>query len=213
MNSPPGSDGSMALSVAILAVLIIVVLIVIVTLVVPGFIGGASIGLRTANVPYAPQVTGTVMGYADVSGQVDGIEVYDPSPDPSLLGSVTIPIQIQYFMTTNEAPPQINMNPAVVYVSAPSGTETLYKSNTRPLEKPSWTIAQQNSLAPLLPPNNNDILEPNEVFVIMVYPGAAMPPGEPVSILISIPGQWPLTVNFTVPDPVLPEMTLKYTLP
>jgi hypothetical protein len=87
------------------------------------------------------------------------------------------------------------------------------KSNDRPLEKPSWTIAQQNSLAPLLSSNNNDILEPNEVFIIMVYPGTAITPGEPVSILMRIPGQWPLTVNFTVPNPVQPEMPLQYTLP
>ena len=201
----------MILGVALLAVLIIAVLIIIVTLVVPSFFGGAALGLRTSNVPYAPALAGNIMGYADVPGQIDGVEVNPPSPDPDLLGPVTLPIQIQYFMTTTEAPPQINMNKAVVYVTTPSGTESLFKSNAVPLEKPAWTIAQQNSLTPFTAPNNNDILEPNEIFTILVYPGTAMPPGEPVSILMSIPGQWPLTVNFTVPNPVQNEMVLQQT--
>ena len=213
MNSLHDSDGSMALSVAILAILIIAVLIVIVTLVLPGFLVGASVGLRTANVPYAPVVAGPVMGYADVSGQADGIEVYNPAPDPSLLGTVTIPIQIQYFMTTNEVPPKIDMRTAQVYVTTSSGAELLPQSDDRPLTKPSWTISQKTSLTPFVTPSPEDILDPNEIFTIMVYPGNGIPPGEKVSILVSIPRQWPLTVNFTVPNPVQPEMTLQYTTP
>jgi hypothetical protein len=203
----------MILGVALLAVLIIAVLIIIVTLVVPSFFGGAALGLRTSNVPYAPALAGNIMGYADVPGQIDGVEVNPPSPDPDLLGPVTLPIQIQYFMTTTQAPPSINMNKAEIFVTTPAGTESLFRSNAVPLEKPAWTIAQQNSLTPFVPPNNNDILEPNEIFVILVYPGTAMTPGEPVSILIRIPSQWPLTVNFTVPDPVQSSMVLKQTNP
>ncbi len=205
--------GSMILGVVILAVLIIAVLIIIVTLVVPSFFGGAALGLRTSNVPYAPALAGNIMGYADVPGQIDGVEVATPSPGPDLLGPITLPIQIQYFMTTTQAPPSINMNNAEIFVTTPAGTESLSRSNAVPLEKPAWTIAQQNSLTPLAPPNNNDILEPNEIFTILVYPGTAIPPGEPVSILIRIPGQWPLTVNFTVPDPVQSSMVLKQTNP
>ena len=56
--------------------------------------------------------------------------------------------------------------------------------------------------------DQDNILEPNEAFVLFVYPSTPLPPSTPFTVTISMPEENALMVNRTVPVQVKPVMNL-----
>jgi hypothetical protein len=200
--------GEFSLALGLLVVAILVGLIIFSLFIYPSFSGGTNIGTKLSNVPFPPAIAADVTGYADISGQAGNVTVHTATPDPEKMGSVTLPITIQQFTEGAGGPPAIDMRKTQVWFTANGKNAALPWIETRPLTKPAWTIAAKSGISAGYTANQDDFLEPNEVFTLMIYPGTALPPGTPFSIDVLLAGQWPLTVNMTVPSPVQATMNL-----
>ncbi|MCX6698479.1 MAG: hypothetical protein NTV68_00905 [Methanomicrobiales archaeon] len=201
-------EGEFSLVLGLLVVAILVGLIIFSLLIFPSFKGGTNIGTKLSNVPYPPIIAADVTGYADISGLVGNVMVKTMTPDPGKMGSVSLPITIQQFTEGAGGPPSIDMRKTHIWFTANGKQTELPLTETRPLTKPAWTIAGKSGVSAGYSANQDDFLEPNELFTLMIYPGNALPPGTPFSIDVGLAGQWPLTVNMTVPSPVKDAMDL-----
>jgi hypothetical protein len=200
----PGERDEDAIGFAfgLLILAIFIGLFVVALLIYPFFMGGSAVGTKLSNVPYPPAVASDVMGYQDISGTVYGVPVSNPSPDPSKMGLVSVPVRIQQFTQGPEGPPAIDMRKTRIWFTANGNIEELPLYNNRPLEKPAWTVSGKSGA------NEDDFLEPGEIFILLVYPGTPIGPGTPFSIDVRMGGQWPLTINMTVPGTIQPQMNL-----
>jgi hypothetical protein len=200
----PGKRDEDAIGFAfgLLILAIFIGLFVVALLIYPFFMGGSAVGTKLSNVPYPPAIASDVMGYQDISGTVYGVAVSNPSPDPSKMGLVSLPVRIQQFTQGPEGPPEIDMRKTRIWFTANGKIEELPLSNNRPLVKPAWTVGGKSGA------DEDDFLEPDEIFTLLVYPGTPIGPGTPFSIDVRMGGQWPLTVNMTVPGQIQPQMDL-----
>jgi hypothetical protein len=208
MNPGKRDDDAIGLAFGLLILAIFIGLFVIALFIYPFFIGGTNVGTKLSNVPYPPAIASDVTGYEDISGVVSGVPVSNPAPDPSRMGLVTLPVMIQQFTQGPEGPPAIDMRKTRIWFTANGKIEELPLYDNRPLLKPAWTVAGKSGAGEGTSADEDDFLEPNEVFTILVYPGTPIGPGTPFSIDIRMSGQWPLTVNMTVPGHIQPEMNL-----
>ena len=149
-----------------------------------------------------------VTGYADLSGTLGVVRVNNPVPSPDKLGAVRVPVRLASVRLGWEEGTGANLGNATVLFTGPAGTETLTGSRGPVLERSSWAIIQKGSILPGQTGNGNDLLEPNEVFVLFIYPHSPLPKKTPFTVEIRIPGQNPLKVSRVVPDPVTPVMDL-----
>ena len=158
----------------------------------------------TDNLVLADDIT----GYADISGTLGFLPVVSPHPDPTRLGSVQMEIQLASFRLNWEPGTGEDLTKATVTMTSNYGSETLGRKTTVPMIRPGWEIVEKGGMLPGLQANENDILEPNEVFTVFVYPSRPLPPGTSFSVVLSMPDQRSLTVSRTVPVPVTPVMNL-----
>ena len=133
-------DGSINSAVGILILAVLFGLLIFLLLIAPGFISGVRIGSSLSNVPYPPVVAENITGYADLSGNIAGIPVSNPDPNPERLGAVIIPIKLQYFTSSAKGPAAIDMSKTIILFTVDGKTEELSRSDTRPVTKPSWTV-------------------------------------------------------------------------
>ncbi len=201
-------DGEFSLALGLLVVAILVGLIIFSLFIYPSFTGGSNIGTKLSNVPFPPVIAADVTGYADISGPVGNVTVKTTTPDPGKMGSVSLPITIQQFTVGAGGPPPIDMRKTRIWFTTNGQQTELPWIETRPLTKPAWTIAGKSGVSAGYSANQDDFLEPNELFTLLIYPGTALSPGTPFSIDVGLAGQWPLTVNMTVPSPVRGAMNL-----
>ncbi len=202
MNLGKIDNDAIGFAFGLLILAIFVGLFVVALLIYPFFMGGSAVGTKLSNVPYPPAIASDVMGYQDISGTVYGVPVSNPSPDPSKMGLVSLPVRIQQFTEGPEGPPSIDMRKTRIWFTANGKIEELPRYDNRPLIKPSWTVGGKSGA------NDDDFLDPNEVFTLLVYPGTPIGPGTPFSIDVRMGGQWPLTVNMTVPAQIQAQMNL-----
>ena len=153
-------------------------------------------------------LNGDVTGYADQSGTLGVVRVNNPVPSPHNLGALRVPVKLASVRLNWEEGTGANLGNATVLFTGPEGTETLTGSSGPVLERSSWAIIQKGSILPGQTGNGNDLLEPNEVFVLFIYPRSPLPPKTPFTIEIRIPDRDPLKVTRVVPDPVTPVMDL-----
>lgn len=201
-------DAEFSLACGLLVVAILVGLLIFCLLIYPSLMGGTTIGTKLSNVPYPPVIASNVIGYADISGQVGNVTVETSTPDPELMGSVTLPIVIQQFTQGPSGQQSIDMRNTKVWWTENGKSVELPLVETRPIKKPAWTIAGKSGVSAGSSANSDDFLDPNEVFTLLIYPGSAIPPGTSFSIDVRLAGQWPLVVNMTVPSPVQASMNM-----
>ena len=208
MNPEKKEEDAIGFAFGLLILAIFIGLFVVALLIYPFFLGGTAVGTKLSNVPYPPAIASDVMGYQDISGTVYGVAVSNPSPDPSKMGLVSLPVRIQQFTQGPEGPPSIDMRKTRIWFTANGNIEELPLSNNRPLVKPAWTVGGKSGISEGTSANTDDFLDPNEVFTLLVYPGTPIGPGTPFSIDVRMGGQWPLTINMTVPGQIQPHMDL-----
>jgi hypothetical protein len=205
---PAAEDGSLEPAVALLILVILLSLVMYTAFISTGFASGTSAraGMARATDMLVPD--GNMIGYADLSGTLGQVRVNNPHPSPARLGAVRVPVRLASLRLTWEQGTGANLGNATVIFTSPAGSEKLPGSSGPVLEKPAWAIIQKGSTLPGQSGNGNDLLEPNEVFVLFIYPSAPLLPGTPFRVEIRIPDRNPMAVTRVVPDPVTPVMDL-----
>jgi hypothetical protein len=205
---PAAEDGSLELAVALLLLIILLSLVMYTAFISTGYASGMSARAGMARATDMLVLNGNMIGYADQSGTLGQVRVDNPHPFPGRLGAVRVPVRLASLRLTWEPGTGASLGNATVIFTTPAGSETLPGSSGPVLEKPAWAIIQKGSTLPGQSGNGNDLLEPNEVFVLFIYPSAPLPPGTPFRVEIRIPDQNPMVVARVVPDPVTPVMDL-----
>lgn len=190
-------------AVTLLGALILFSLLMFSLLIYPSYFSGksayAGFQRTTDNLVLASGVT----GYADLSGTPGSRAA------PSRLGAVGLKIQLASLRMGWQTGTGIDLDRTQVIFTTPAGSETLPKISAVPVTKPGgWAIVSKGSTLPNGQANANNILEPNEVFGIIVYPRMSLSPGTPFSVIIRMPDEKDLVVNRTVPAPVTAVMNL-----
>jgi hypothetical protein len=176
--------------------------------IIPGYTSGKTARAGMTRITDSVITDGGLTGYADHAGMFGTVRVENPRPSPAELGAVQIPLRLASVRLSWETGSGADLGNATVVLTGPSGTETLPRSGSSVLKKPAWAIVQKGSTLPGQTANRNDLLEPNERFVLFVLPPHPIPPGTPFTIRIAIPDEDPVTLVRIVPDPVTPVMDL-----
>jgi hypothetical protein len=208
MKRPAAEDGTMATIIALLILVILLSLVGYTAFIATGFSSGQAARAGMTRITDAVVTDGDITGYADLSGLLGPARVENSRPQPSALGAVRIPLRLASVRLSWQSGAGADLGNATVTFTSPERSETLPRSRNPVLVKPAWTIVQKGSALPGQIGNGNDLLEPNEVFVLFVYPSDSLPPGTPFTIRIAIPDQNPVTLRRMVPDPVTPYMNL-----
>ena len=145
-------------------------------------------------------VSGTAYGIQNDGGEIMGVDLAQKNVSGSEMGSCTIPLKVLVGQMTS-----VDLDNADMVFTYNGNSEKLPYSNNSPLTAPSWTIAQKSSMIPLGSADEDNILEPNEIFTILVYPDANVPSSGKFSVVITPKAVHPLTVNTAVP----PEITIQ----
>ncbi len=147
---------------------------------------------------------GSVFGFSAVpSGNAGGMVLY-PRPDPGKLGSVQVTIAL--FIGDTGA---IDMDRLTATWSSGGPAETLQKSDRVPLVCPNWTIVKKYHMLPGHAADADNLLEPNEQFLIQACPSQAVAPYQSFTLALHPEGTAvPLPLTRMVPAQVQPVMDL-----
>jgi hypothetical protein len=159
-----------------------------------------------------PLLEGTAQKTLVVAGEVNGYWIQDHSAGgitvafsgdsrPGIEG-ISIPIQL----LVGSDP--LDMGSVKAVIESAGSSAALPRDDRRPLGRPSWTVAWKNGVLPLHNADGDDLLEPGEMFGILVVPPGPLGPGEQVTITLSPSGGIPLVVNRDIPARVSPVTLL-----
>ena len=208
MQRPQREDGSAGEGVALLILIAILSLVMYSLFIAPSYASGQTARAGMNRVTDSVVADGDVTGYADRSGVLGPALVENAHPLPTALGAVQVPLRLASVRLSWQAGTGADLGNATVAFTGPAGTETLRRSQDPVLRKPAWSIVQKGSTLPGQDANGNDLLEPNERFVLFVYPSHPLPPESPFSVRITIPGENPIVISRSVPAIVGPVMDL-----
>jgi len=153
-------------------------------------------------------LSGHVTGYAGGPVTTPPVPALQSPPGPAGLSAIRLDIRLASLRTTWTPGTGDDISKATVVLVTPAGSETLPMQSARFLARPGWSIIRKGGLLPGSSANANTILEPNEVFSILVLPTGNLQPGTPFTITMSIPDIRPLTITRTVPLTIKPVMDL-----
>lgn len=205
---PASDDGSMGVTIALLILVIILSLVMYTTFILPGYTSGKESSSGMKRVTDKLVVDGTITGYADPSGLPGQVTVENARPAPTSLGAVRIKVRLQSVRMMWQTGTGVDISSATVTMTSPAGKETLPQTTQAVLKNPSWKIVEKGSLLPGHNDNGNDLLEPNEYFILVACPSVPLPPDTLFTLWVEIPDESPLTISRIVPDPVTPVMDL-----
>ena len=147
-------------------------------------------------------VAGGVYGYWIQDGTAGGIPVAFPGDPLPGIDGILLPIQL----LVGSDP--LDMGSVSVVVQSRGSPVGLERDDRRPIARSSWTVAQKTGVLPLHKADEDDLLEPQETFGILVVPPGPLGPGERVTITLSPSGGIPLVVNRNIPAGVNPVTLL-----
>ena len=200
--------GSMGVMVGALAIAILISLAMFAFFILPGYSGGQRAYSGVTQLADVPVIAGDVTGYADNSGPLGPVQVANPVPVPDQLGAVMMKVQLDSLRYVWKPGIGVDLDKSRVVFIRPGGREVIPMNNGQPMKKPGWAIVQKGSTIPYQGADQDNILEPNEAFVLFVYPAEPLPPSTTFTVIISMPEENALTVNRTVPVKVTPVMDL-----
>ncbi|WFN34213.1 hypothetical protein L1S32_10240 [Methanogenium sp. S4BF] len=146
---------------------------------------------------------GDVYGFADNGGPYEGITVADGPTSPETMGAVSLSLRLMEGETGG-----VDMENADVRISAEEHIEGLRYSANMPLQRPNWTVASRTHVTAGDQADNDLIIEPGEIFTILVYPSEGLPPDTAFSIQVQTGKGEPYTITRKVPGSIKPVMDL-----
>ncbi len=170
--------------------------------ILPSYSSGQAVSTSMKTFTDNLALEGPVMGYAGVVGTPANSPAVQPAGGYSGIEAVRLNLRLASLRLNWETGTGDDLTLATVIVTTPQGSETLPWKESGHLVRPGWSILQKRGFLPGTTANANNILEPNEVFTILVAPSANMPPGTSFTITMSLPNVQPLTVNRIVPGPL-----------
>ncbi|MDD4126835.1 MAG: hypothetical protein PHV39_04015 [Methanomicrobium sp.] len=158
---------------------------------------GGLVGFAVGDEDNIMMIDGICYGAQNTGGVFEEVELQSKETTSLSLGSCTIPLSL---LTGQQV--SIDMGDAKILFMYNDVTEELSYSDKRPLLESSWTIAQKSNMIPLVSADSDIILEPNEIFTILVYPAANVPANEKFSVEVTPKSNNPLKINPTVPPQI-----------
>ncbi|MDE4908512.1 hypothetical protein L0665_07820 [Methanogenium marinum] len=146
---------------------------------------------------------GDIYGFADNGGPYEGVTVAEGPTHPEKMGAVSLPLRLMGGETGG-----INMETADIRISTEGHIEGLRYSGNMPLERPNWTVASRSHVNAGEQADNDLIIEPGEIFTILVYPAEGLSPGTEFSIQIQNGKGGPSTITRKVPGTIKTVMDL-----
>lgn len=198
-ENPEGITGlELIITIAVILVFIYIVISAVFGAVEPvdakeGGVIGASVNFESE-----PLVTdGESNGVQDTGGEILGITLICDSPNPSSMGSFLIPVRLLIGSTGS-----IDISASKVSFIYDDHTEYPKYTNASSIKKSSWTVGDRKDFIPLLEADEDLMLEPNEIFTLVIYPETPVPPDGVFSVEISPPGDTPLKLRYRVPPTI-----------
>ncbi|MEA2034249.1 MAG: hypothetical protein U9N40_01975 [Euryarchaeota archaeon] len=186
---------------SVIAVVVIAVTALILTSAGSLFTGG---GTRGGLIPAAVEETGyslitdgDIFGFEDTCGPFEGVDLVCVNPNPGKMGSLFVTVRL---ITGDMG--AIDMEKAEVVFSSVHGKEVLAMKSSRPLERSGWTITGKSHVLPHHEADEDNILEPNELFEILIYPSVPLADYTKFTVTINYPGGVPLKITRTVPPQI-----------
>jgi hypothetical protein len=201
-------EGSMGIMAGALAIVILLSLAMFSLFIFPGYSGGQRAYSGLNQLADSPVIASNVTGYADISGSLGPVQVTNPAPSPDKLGAVLMKVQLDSLRYIWKPGAGVDLDKSTVVFASQSGREVIPRNSGLPMKKPGWAIVQKGSTMPYLGADQDNILEPNEAFVLFVYPSSPLPPSTPFTVTINMPEETALTLNRTVPLKIKPVMNL-----
>ena len=201
-------EASIGVMVGVLAIVILLSLAMYSLFILPGYSSGQDAYAGLNHIADSPVIASNVTGYADISGSLGPITVTNTVPNPDKLGAVKMRVQLDSLRYVWKPGAGVDLDKSTVAFISPAGREVVPMNSGLPMKKPGWAIVQKGSTIPYQGADQDNILEPNEAFVIFIYPSVPLPPLTPFTITISMPEETPLTLTRTVPVTVNPVMNL-----
>ncbi len=146
---------------------------------------------------------GDVYGFADNGGPYEGVTVADGLTNPETMGAVSLSLRL-----IEGEMGGVNMETADVRISVKEHIEGLRYSGNMPLERPNWTVASRSHVTAGEQADNDLIIEPGEIFTILVYPSEGLPPDTAFSVQIQTGKGEPYTMTRMVPGAIQSVMDL-----
>jgi len=209
MEQQHGADDAYTGVTILLLAIVILFSLVMYTLFIPtGFESGKTARAGMVRITDKLVLNGAVIGYADLSGNLGVVRVNNPGATPDNLGGVMVPVRLASVRLGWEEGAGADLGNATVLFTGPDGMETLTGSSGPVLERSSWAIIRKGSILPGKTANGNNLLEPNEVFVLFIFPHTPLPPKTVFTAEIRISDLTSLKVSRAVPDTITPVMDL-----
>ncbi len=201
-------EGNMGVMAGALAIAILLSLAIFSLFILPGYSSGQETYSGLSQLADSPVIASNVTGYADLSGTLGPVQVMTTAPNPDKLGAVVMKIRLDSLRYVWKPGAGVDLDKSTVVFTSRSGREVIPRNSGLPMKKPGWAIVQKGSTIPYQGADQDNILEPNEEFVLFIYPSTPLPPSTPFTVTISMPEENALMVNRTVPVIVRPVMNL-----
>ena len=146
---------------------------------------------------------GDVYGFADNGGPYEGVAVAEGPTNPETMGAISLSLRL-----IEGEMGGVNMETADVRISTKEHIEGLRYSGNMPLSRPNWTVASRTHVTSGETADNDLILEPGEIFTILIYPSVGLPPETSFSIQVQAKKGEPFTITRKVPGYIKPVMDL-----
>ncbi len=148
---------------------------------------------------------GGVYGFADDGGPCEGVAVTGSGGiHPDRMGAVLVSVRL----VTGDMG-GVDLGSATVTIAATDGpAEALSCSDTRPLDHGGWTVASRSHAVPFQAADDDLVLEPNEIFELLLYPAERLAPDTRFTVGITADGGMPFSLSRTVPPAIRPVMDL-----
>jgi len=146
---------------------------------------------------------GDVYGFADNGGPYEGVTVAEGPTSPATMGAVSLSLRLIEDETGG-----VNMETADVRISAKEHIEGLRYSGNMPLQRPNWTVASRSHVTAGEQADNDLIIEPGEIFTILLYLSEGLPPETVFSVQVQNGNGEPYTITRKVPGAIKTVMDL-----
>lgn len=208
VNQNSADEANMGILVGALAIAILLSLAMYSFFIFPGFSSGQKTFSGLNQLADSPLIASNITGYADISGVLGPVQVTNAVPESGMLGAVMMTVQLNSLRYVWKPGSGIDLDKSTVLFVSPNGREVVPKNYVQPMQKPGWTIVRKGSTIPYQNADQDNILEPNEAFVLFVYPSVPLPPSTPFTLTLNMPAEDALIVNRTVPVHVSTVMNL-----
>jgi hypothetical protein len=149
-----------------------------------------------------------VTGYAADSDKISDTEISNPTTDSQKMGAVSFTMSFNSYRALVTSDMSVDLDQTTLTFTSQYGSETLLQQSSRPMIIPGWTITKKTGILSFENNDQDNILEPYELFEILVLPSTPLPPKSRFLILIKLPNDNQIFISRVAPETITPVMSL-----